>query len=205
MDFVKRHAFLIILVFLSLLLRTVWLNLFPIGMTHDELNYVMNARSLFWSGNNIPWTASALFSWEETNFDVVISELPAILISPWIGLTKLTMFNARLPYALVGTITILTFYFLIKRLTNIQIARLSALSLAVNPWSIHFNRTAFEINFAVMFYILGIYFVISQKRGKILLGLPFFIAGFLSYFGAKLIFIPLIVITLLYSFFDQKN
>lgn len=205
MDFVKRHAFLIILVFLSLLLRTVWLNLFPIGMTHDELNYVMNARSLFWSGNNIPWTASALFSWEETNFDVVISELPAILISPWIGLTKLTMFNARLPYALVGTITILTFYFLIKRLTNIQIARLSALSLAVNPWSIHFNRTAFEINFAVMFYILGIYFVISQKRGKILLGLPFFIAGFLSYFGAKLIFIPLIVITLLYSFFDQKK
>ncbi len=205
MAFVKKHAFLISLIFISLLLRTWWLNLFPIGMAHDELNYVMNARSLFLSGNNIPWTASAIFSWGETQFDVVISELPAILISPWIGLTKLNMFNVRLPYAIVGTITILTFYFLIKKLTNIQIARFSALALAVNPWSIHFNRTAFEINFAILFYLLGIYLVISQKRKKILLGLPFFIAGFLSYFGAKLIFLPLIVITLIYGYLDQDK
>jgi len=203
MDFAKKHWYLITLIFVGLILRTLWLNLFPIGMTHDELNYVMNARSLFFSGRNIPWTASAFFSWGESQFDVVISELPAILIMPWIGLTKLTMFNARLPYAFVGTATIVVFYFLSKKLTNKQVARLAALALAVSPWSIHFNRTAFEINFAVLFYLLGIYFVISQNPKKIFWGLPFFVAGFLSYFGAKLIFLPLITVTLIYGYFDQ--
>lgn len=205
MAFVKWHAFLIVLTFLSFFVRTLWLNLFPIGMTHDELNYIMNARSLFYSSQNIPWTASAIFSWGETQFDVVISELPAILIAPWIGLTKQTMFNARLPYAIVGTITIVIFYSLTKKLTGEPIARFAALALAVNPWSIHFNRTAFEINFAVMFYLLGIYFVISQKPRKIFLGLPFFVAGFLSYFGAKLIFLPLITISLIYHYFNQNK
>ncbi len=201
MTFLKRYSFLLVFL-LAFILRAGWLNLFPVALTHDELNYIINAKSLFVTGQNIPLTSSALFSLGETNYDVVIAEMPSVLISPLIGLLPFSQFSARLPFATISSLSVLLIFLIVNSLTKRKIiALLSSLTMALNPWSIHFGRTAFEINFAVFFFLLGIYFFICKDGWKILLSFPFFVFGFLSYLGFKLLFLPLIIILILWKFF----
>jgi len=190
---------------LALLPRVLWLKIFPPSMIHDELNYVMNAKSLFHDGRNIPWTASSAFSWGENVFDVVISEIPSVITAPWIGPNELNQFNARIPYALISSITVMFVYLISREILEEKVAVLSGLLMAFNPWSIHFGRTALELNFSSLFYIMGIYIIIKSKEYKILYALPIFILGFLSYLGAKLLFLPVIIITLIFKYFSENN
>jgi len=61
-----------------------------------------------------------------------------------------------LPSALAGTISILLIYFLVKKLFRVSpIALLSALLLAITPWSIHFSRFASEANIALSFFLFA--------------------------------------------------
>lgn len=89
----------LIIIATAIFFRVFLLDLFPVSIIPDELNYVLNAKSLWFTGHNIPLTASALFSWGETNFDIVISEVPSYITSLWIGPHSLNHFNARIPYA----------------------------------------------------------------------------------------------------------
>ncbi len=203
----KPAAFMPIFLILSVAIffRFWLLDLFPISIIHDELNYVMNAKSLYYTNQNIPLTASALFSWGETNFDVVISEIPPYLILPWIGPNPLSHFNARLPYAVIGVLSVLLVYLIAKTLLNEKVAIFAGFMMAANPWSIHIGRTALEVNFASFFFLLGTYVLLIKDSWKILLAFPLFLGGFLSYLGAKLLFFPLILILLTYKFITSHN
>ena len=200
----KKITFLL-LVIVSLFLRVLWLDKFPIGITHDELNYIMNAKSVFNMGENIPWTSSALFSWGEKDFNVVISELPSLIIAPWIGLTRLNQFNARIPYAIVSTLSVIFLFLILCDLLGEKVAFWAGLTMALNPWSIHFGRTAFEVNFALLFYLVGIYLILKGHSWKIFYGFLFFLAGFLSYLGTKLLFLPLFLIVLLFKYYSFEK
>ena len=204
-QFSKDNIFVIILILLAFLPRVYRLDKFPPGIIHDELNYVLNAKSLFHTGQNIPLTASAILSWGETNYDVVISELPSYIISIWIGLTKLSLFTARLPYVLISTLSVVLLYLITSKLLGKTIAKYSSLVFAFNPWSIHLGRSALEVNFATFFFLLSFYTILIASPNKILTALIFFVAMFLSYLGAKLLFLPLILILLAYRYFDSKT
>lgn len=196
-------SFIIFLFVLALLPRVLLLNVVPFSMIHDELNYVLNAKSQFAASENIPWTASALFSWGEKNFDVVISEIPSILISGWIGLNNLSQFNARLPYAIITSFTVVLLYFITRQLLNEKIAKTTGIFMAFSPWGIHFGRTALEVNFATFFFLFGIFVLLKANSWKILLAFPLFLGGFLSYLGAKLLFLPIIIICLVFKFYTK--
>lgn len=183
----------IIIFLLSFFIRTWQLNLFPVAMVHDELNYVMNAKSLYETGKNIPLTASSLFSWGENNWDVVISEIPSYLVLPWVGPNEMNQFNARVVYALVSSLSVVVLYFIAEKLLNKEIALFAGIAMALNPWSIHFGRTSLEVNFATFFFLLGILVYLKNQSWKIFWSLPFFVASFMSYLGAKLHFLPIII------------
>lgn len=48
---------------LAFILRTAWLNTFPAAITNDELEYIISAKSLFYTGQSIPFQPLGLFSW----------------------------------------------------------------------------------------------------------------------------------------------
>lgn len=196
---------LLLILSIALFLRVWLLDIFPPSMTYDELNYVMNAKSLYYTGENIPLTASSLFSWGEKDFDIVISEIPSYVIMFWVGPNPLSQFNSRIIYAIFGTLSVLLVYLITKNLLNEKIAKLAALFMAVNPWSIHISRNALETTFASFFFLLGTYLLLSKNSWKILYSFPFFVLGFLSYLGAKLFFLPLIIILLIYKFNTARN
>ncbi len=201
----NRPSLVLVGIFLlAIFLRIYKLTSIPIGITHDEINYILNAKSLFYTGKNIPWTSSALFSIGEKNFDVVISEIPSILISPIVGPLPLNLFNARIIYALISSLNIIGFYVLAKNLFNSKkIGYLASILIAVNPWSIHFGRTAFEINFAFFFYTFALAFFFAKTKNHLKISFLFFLLGFMSYLGAKLMLLPIILVLVIYNSFNK--
>src|SRR4030042_5411959 len=76
--FLGKDLFLISVIFFgALLLRGLYLNRFPIGITHDELNYVLTAKSLFLTGKFLPQTSPAFIPAGMKLSDVVIADIPA--------------------------------------------------------------------------------------------------------------------------------
>lgn len=201
----KKHIFLIILITFAAIPRLLWLDYFPISMVYDELNYVLNAKSLFESGQNIPWTASSLLSWGEKDFDIVISELPSIINSFWVGPHNLSQFNARLPNATMAIFSVIFVYLIARVLLNETIAKIAGIFMAASPWNIHLGRTALELSPAVFFFLLGTYLLLKERSRKIFLSLPVFFCGFLSYLGAKILFLPIISVLLIYKLKVDKD
>lgn len=205
LDNKKKAVLLPIFLFLLALVPRIWkLDVLPPSMIHDELNYVMNAKSLSLTGKNIPWTASALFSWGERQFDVVISEIPSWVIAPYIGFVQLNQFNARIMYAVSGAISVVMLYLITKNILNKKLAIIASVFMSFNPWSVHLGRTALEVNFALMFFLMGFYLIVANRGWKIFLSFPFFLMSFLSYLGAKLLFLPLIIIILVFHYLLNK-
>lgn len=197
---------LVFIFLLALFLRTFLLNRFPIAITHDELDYIIQAKSLFYTGHAIPPSPFGIFSLGSKTAGNVLAELPSFLIAPLIGLVPFSQFVARLPYAIISSFTVIIIFFLFLELTkNKSLSILTTIALAVNPWSIHFGRTSFEFTFAIFFYLLGIYIIIKAKNWNIFYSFPFFILGFLSYHGFKLLFFPLIFIVGVWTFIARKK
>lgn len=167
----------------------------------------MQAKSLFYTGHGIPTAPLfGLFSWGQPGSGNVLAELPSFLIAPIIGPLNNSQFIARLPYALVSSLIVVIMYLLFNFLTKKKfLALLASLILALNPWSIHFGRTSFEFTFSLFFYLTGIYFAVRTHKWGIFYSLPFFMAGFLSYHGAKLLFFPLITLVCFWKYLDNKS
>lgn len=132
------------------------------------------------------------------------------LTIPFIALFGLNPFAVRLPSIVLGALTPIFLFLLVKQLTkNKRLSLLSAFVLAVTPWHIHFSRGAWESNIMSTFLVLASHFFLMgiKKYNHYLLNLSgfIFLLSLLTYQGAKLI-VPLIIFGLLITNFKQlKN
>jgi len=201
-NFLKKNCFLIIVFLVAFFIRVVFLDRFPIGITHDELNYIFAAKSLFWAHAFPPGTAPALLPTGMNNFTVSVAEVPVIFLAPIAGLFQTTLLTSRMPGALLSVLSALAVYFIVKDLVkSIVYARLCFLLMAVNPWSFLMGRTIFEVNFFVCFFLWGFLVLLKNKSWKIFYALPFYVLGFLSYTGGQISFYLFSLITLTYHRF----
>jgi len=206
LNIIRDNLFLIIILFLSLFLRIIFLNHFPIGMTHDELNYIIAAKSLFWTRNFAPGTAPAVLPTQMSQFTVTIAEVPAFLLALLIGPLETSLFTSRFMGALLSTSIILAVYFLVKKLTGKKLyALICSLLLTINPWSFLTGRTVFEVNFFVAFWLWGFLILLHNKGWKIFYALPLYVLGFFSYTGGQISFYLFAVTTLIYHYFDTTS
>lgn len=197
----KNKAIILILV-ASFFSRTLFLDRFPTGITNDELHFVLNAKAVFYRFSNMAgnWSPLSLTTIPgETS-----SELPFFITAPFIGLFPTNLFTARLPYVLFGTISLLFIFLIAKKITNHKLAIIAALITAINPWFFYVTRTSFDAPLALMFFLIGIYLVLTRPQ-KIYLSLIPLILGFYSYIGTKTIWPLLIIILCLYSYFISKR
>lgn len=202
----RNNLLLFAILFFSLITRTMFLNQFPIGMTHDELNYIIAAKSLFWTGNFAPGTAPAVFPTQMAQFTVTVAEVPALLLAPLIGPLETSLFTSRFLGALLSTLIILAVYFLVKRLTGRQLyAFVCALVMIINPWSFLMGRTIFEVNFFVAFFLWGFLILLGNRGWKIFYAFPLYALGFASYTGGQVAFYLFIIITLIYHYCSSSS
>jgi len=68
---------------------------------------------------------------------------------------------------------------------------------AINPWSIYFGRTAYDVPISITFYLLAFLCLLKLRGANILLTLlPLFFA-FYNYIGTKLLFLPYVFTTVI--------
>ncbi len=182
---------------LSLVLRLSLLDRIPIGISDDELDYILNAKSIFLTGKDISQTWSP-FSLTIPPYENPKAELPYILIAPFIGALNFSLLAARFPYALSSVLLIIVLYLVGKRLFGEKQAFIIGLVAAINPWSIYFGRTSFDAPLAVFFFLLSFYILLIKKGWKIIFSFPFLFLGFYTYIGTKIIFIPFVIIAILF-------
>jgi hypothetical protein len=203
----KKYNWWLILI-IALILRLWGYDKNPIGLVHDEIHQIVNAKSLLLTNREAAGTGAGIFNnLPYCDGNCVFGELPSYLLVPFAILP--TVFPwVKLPFVLLS---ILMMYFGAKIFENItnnkNIGLLVMLLMAINPWSVNFGRTAYENLFCFTFYLLSLY-LWTIKPIKIRNQILAIVSGFaasLSYFGAKPIFVPLMIVGLIYGWSIEKN
>lgn len=204
----KTKIILIFILILTIFLRFFNLSKIPNSYTPDELAQGYTAYSIIQTGKD---------EWGNTNwlnlrsFGDYKPPLQTLLMIPSIKLFGLNTFAVRLPNAFLSIFTILLTFLIAEILfKNSKISLLSALFMAVSPWSLPMSRIALEANLIIFIISLATYLLlISSKKNNLVLAIfsgVFFGLSLFTYHSAK-IFTPLFLILLIFfqKIYQQKK
>ncbi|MCX6791865.1 MAG: hypothetical protein NT149_02405 [Candidatus Gottesmanbacteria bacterium] len=179
---------LFLILVIALLARFVLLDKIPTGMSDDEVLYILSSRSFSFTGKDITeqWSPLSLVK-PPASVIIAFGKVPYILFSPFFGHIDFSMFSARFPYALSGTLFTLVLFFIGSKLFSVKVGLITSVLYAVNPWSVFFSRTAYESPIAMYFAFMMFALLLYVKSWKILLALPMYILSFYSYLGTNII------------------
>ncbi|MEA5510377.1 glycosyltransferase family 39 protein [Crocosphaera sp. UHCC 0190] len=189
-----------IITIIAAFIRIVFLDKIPNGFFPDEASNAYDAYSILRTGKDqyghfLPLVFKSANDYREG--------LYIYLMVPFIKILGLNEFAARMTSAMIGTLTVLIIYYLVKEVFNRRVALSSALLLAIYPWHIQFSRIAFRaILFPCLFCLSLLFFFKSLKQPKYLplSGLLFSISIF-TYQSAR-VFVPLFLIGLIFIFYQ---
>ena len=189
--------FLIIL--LGIFLRFWQLGKIPISPDWDEVALGYNANSILQTGRD---EFGKFLPVVLRSFDDYKPALYTYLIIPVIPLFGLSVFAVRFPSAFLGVVSIITVFFLIRRLFEDfkyrdYLALLSSFFVSVSPWDIQFSRVAFESHAGDVFNILVVFFFIKGLKKPWFLCLSAIFAALNIYvYQSEKVFTPLLVLIL---------
>lgn len=209
----KINSYLLIVVIIAAFLRFVNIAAVPPSLNWDEVSHGYNAYSILTTGKD-EWGVGypAIFrAYGDYKLPVYIY-LTAISEKAF-GLNE---FAVRLPSVLAGIGTVAVTYFLVLELFKRQtylakdgkiIAVLSALLVAVEPWSLFLSRGAFEANLSLFLVASGIYFFFKAvNSGGNLKLLPFSAIclglSVWTYNSAR-VFVPVVLLFLAVVYFHR--
>lgn len=184
----RHNIYLILVLILAFFLRFYKLNSYPL-LNPDEAAIGYNAFSLSQTGKDEHGQ-----SWP-IHFKSFGDYKPGgyfYLTLPFVKILGPTPLAIRLPNLILSISSIYFLYKIILLLTfNFQLSTLTALTLAINPWHIHFSRGGWESSTALSFIIIGTYYFFRQKYSHFIL---FFVASLYTYHSARII-APLLAIS----------
>ena len=187
---------LLAILLLGILVRVVGIGEAPRGFNQDEasagydafaiLKYGIDRNGMHNPVHLIAWGSgqNAAYSW---------------LCMPFIALFGLSVWSVRLPMALVGCVSLVIFYFLLKNIhrENKSFVLLGTFLFAIFPWHIMKSRWSLESNLFPDLVLWGT-FLLSQylRKGKSgYLYTSMFLFGFSAYsYGSAYCFLPFFVL-----------
>lgn len=178
---------------LAAFLRLWHLDRIPTGVVMDEFDYLLNAKFVYHTGTNIfanwsPWSLNTFPN------EVPKGELTYLISLPFVGPFGLSIFTARIGFALLSIVSVGVTYAIGATLFGAWIGLIAGFITAINPWSVYFGRTAYDVPVSITFYLIAFLCMLRLKGAKILLTLlPLFFA-FYGYIGTKLLLIPFVCI-----------
>ncbi len=184
----KKNLLLLLVIFvIAAAIRLIALDIRPVGFTWDEAALGYNAYSLLKTGRDEHQKIVPLVF---ESFGDYKPGLYIYLTVPSVAALGLNEFATRLPSAVLGALSVILVWFLIKELFGMRQAVFGSIILALNPWSIYFSRGAWEANIMVFLLLLG---TVLALRKKMVLAAVFWGLTLWTYQGAKLI-TPLLVL-----------
>ncbi|CAN5171980.1 hypothetical protein BH11PAT1_BH11PAT1_1300 [soil metagenome] len=188
-----RYIVLGLIVLLGIFLRFYQLGTIPSSLNWDEVSWGYNAYSIAQTGRDehgyfLPSSFRAFGDYKQPVY-LYLDVLPILL---W----GLTGFAVRFPSALIGSITSIAVFFLVRELFFAEkrkdiLSLTAAFLFAISPWSIQFSRIAFEANVGIGFTIAGValylYGLNRQKLWIMVMGTVVMSISCYTYLSHKLI------------------
>lgn len=189
----SHKTWLVIITILAFLIRIYQTNFVP--LLWDEASIGYNAYSLIKTGKDEYGQSFPLIF---KSFGDYKPGAYIYLTIPFIATLGLTPLAVRFPSIILGSLTPLMLYLLVKAIspTSKKTALLSAIVLAFNPFNILFSRGAWETNILTFELILASHFFV---KNKLLLSSLIFGLTLYTYQGGK-IMSPILILTLLLIF-----
>ncbi len=211
----KKVKFVILLTLfvVAFALRFYKLDTIPNGYREDETSLGYNAYSILKTGHDehgafLPQNFKAFGEYKLPGY-IYASVLP-------IGVFGLNPWGIRFAAAFSGFLTVVVCYFLTKLLISFMnkedqskqqflsyVPLISTFLLAVNPWHLHFSRSAFEVTLANFFVVCGVYLFLKHIKTQKLV----YAVGAITLFAATIytynigrLFAPLLFLILLFIF-----
>ena len=112
----------------------------------------------------------------------------------------------RLPQALLGCITLIFFYLLIKELADQKAAFWSTLVLAICPWHVTMSRWGLDCNYYIGFITIAIYLIVTSRNvlWKTILAAVFTAIALYSYASPWLVMPLLVYGTIVYLLIKKE-
>lgn len=194
----KEILILFAVVLLGFILRIVNLQHTPPSLNWDEVSHGWNAFSILKTGHD-EWGKVFPISNFRAYGDYPLP-LNLYLTIPSLVIFGLNEFAIRFPHVLLGAGTIVSTFFLVRTLKlGFWASILSALFVAVDPWTLFPSRAVFQSNLSIFFVTTGLAFFFYRDKRILYLPLSILFLGLsvFSYHNAR-IFVPLFVISLVY-------
>ena len=193
----KTDLVLILILIIGILIRIVGIDKMPNALNCDEASSAYEAYSMLnygidRNGNQLP---AFLVSWGGGQ-NVLLS----YLMIPFIKILGLNMLAIRLPMAILGCISLIIMYLLLKKIGNKKLAIIGLAFFAICPWHVMKSRWALESNLFPDLILIFAYLLIKglEDKNKILYYLAFVVAGLSAYsYGTSYYFLPVFLIPLL--------
>lgn len=195
----SERLIFIVVVIVAAFFRLYNLNNVPPSPSVDEVSTGYNAYSILKTGRDeygtfLPLVIRAYDDWQPA--------LYTYLVIPFIAVFDLSVFAVRLPSAILSIITVVTSFFIFKKLFE-STAKVSwfdvklfsiitTFLLAISPWNIYVSRLGLPTNAGFSFFILALFFFLIDK---FYFSAFFFSLSFMTYHADK-IFIPFFIIGL---------
>ena len=196
---IKELLIIGFLFILALSLRVYQLGIIPPSPDWDEAALGYNAYSILKTGRD---EYGKFLPIVFRSFDDYKPPVYIYLTVPAVAVFGLNTFAVRFPSVVLGTLTVVITYLLVKRLfKNNKLAFLSALLLAISPWHLQFSRVAFETNAALFFNIAAVWLFLeglTKPKLWILSAISFALAPY-TYHSAR-VFTPLLILGLVFFF-----
>ncbi|MCI9178053.1 MAG: glycosyltransferase family 39 protein [Clostridia bacterium] len=201
----KYNIILSTIFLIGILIRIVGISDYPNALNVDEASAGYEAYSILTTGNdrNGNFLPVYLVAWGSGQ-----NALLTYLIIPFISLFGLTTLSIRLPMAIIGSISLFFFYFLLKEITNKKLALIGLAFFAICPWHILKSRWGLESNLFPDFILYFLFFLIKglKNRNKKFFYLSFIFAGLSAYaYATSYFFLPLFIIPLLIILIRKKE
>ena len=201
----KTIIFELLFLTLGFLTRLVLIDIIPNGLNTDEASAGYDAFSILnygidRHGNYLP---VFLESWGSGQ-----NVLLTYLAIPFIKIIGLNALAIRLPMAIIGCISLVIWFMLLRRISNEKFARLGLIFLAICPWHIMKSRWGLESNLFPDIILLSIFLLIKglQDENKILYYLSFVLFSISTYaYGTSYFFLPTFIIILLTILIKKKQ
>ncbi len=194
--FERQHFFILtIVLFFALFFRTYDLSDNPPGLYIDEASSAYNAYSIIKTGMDEHGVSFPLFF---EAFGEYRHGLYVYSMIPSIAVFGLNDFGTRFTSVVFGMLSLIVFYYFVRKLFDTNTALLAVLFLSLQPWHMHLSRVAFEgISFVFLFLAGLLCFHKGFERRKWFFVSTAFFGLCLHSYGVAKLFVPLFVLGLL--------
>lgn len=196
----KLLIVLLLVVVFAAFLRFYQLSSMPPSLNWDEVSHGYNAYSILKTGMDQWGVKFPLFNFRA--YGDYPTTLNLYLTIPFIMIFGLTEFGIRFPHALLGTLSVVSVFFLVLGVTKKKnLALLSAFLAATGPWYVFTSRFVLQANLSVFLLVTAAALFVYRRKNRYFLALSLvvFLLTLFAYHSTR-IFSPVFLIFSLFIF-----